>query len=449
MGVYFENCVKPGWSKKTANNNKIKVFSALIKENITISSEDPGERFKIISFGIGTKYQSCCLEGITCHICDGHAESLCYYAAPIYFQTQLKRITETTLFYLTKDGYVVKPYYKFHLLISRPPCGFMSDDKKSLWSWKTPFHKQPHIPECSSKILINSYLGIQGPLTTIFAKPIYITDIIILKYPEIECRKTSYAVFANAEEIEQKLEGFKILLQKNKRFCFTKPNVIVHRLKTNELKELFDDTLCDFTLEQEDSTDNCAFSIPTESNERQLLLTMTKIRKKQGNEKIFETDKQEKLAVEDLWKYVQEKFLMTQDHKQFQHRYHEILDTVKELSFMLKIKTSLQEVKNELEDRIKQIEQAMISDLGFINTDFYGLYIEEKEYTNTQELEKGMNSRFINMPKKLEEKKNKLTLIKLVDNLSKQDLQLFDCTWKKYIKLLSNLMKETQQCMQN
>ena len=62
----------------------------------------------------------------------------------------------------------------------------MAKEKRHFLSWKRPFVGTPHILQCSSKILISSYLGIQGALSHLLVKPIYISSITMPRYKEVE-----------------------------------------------------------------------------------------------------------------------------------------------------------------------------------------------------------------------------------------------------------------------
>ena len=59
---------------------------------------------------------------------------------------------------------------------------FFAKNERHFLSWKRPFEEKPHCLQCSSLILINAFLGIQGPLSHLFVKPIYISSITIPRY---------------------------------------------------------------------------------------------------------------------------------------------------------------------------------------------------------------------------------------------------------------------------
>ena len=51
--------------------------------------------------------------------------------------------------------------------------------------WKIPFAEYPHVPTCSSRILIGATMGIQGYISYLLDKPIMIDSLIILR-PDID-----------------------------------------------------------------------------------------------------------------------------------------------------------------------------------------------------------------------------------------------------------------------
>ena len=114
--------------------------------------------------------------------CDGHAESLCIEAAPIFFQNEMQRCLEGEIsIFEFKSTFVLKPNIEFHLLITEPPCGWIQDRQSPCMEWKPNFIQVPHIPTCSARILINSKLGVQGYLSHLLDKCIFIQSVIILR----------------------------------------------------------------------------------------------------------------------------------------------------------------------------------------------------------------------------------------------------------------------------
>ena len=118
--------------------------------------------------------------------CDGHAEALCFEAAPIYFQREMlkcldeKEKQKQSVFVLENKQFKLKGDVTFHLLVTEPPCGWIRNKQQPRMQWKTTFKKAPHIPKCSSKILICSRMGIQGYVSHLLEDCIFIKSVIIL-----------------------------------------------------------------------------------------------------------------------------------------------------------------------------------------------------------------------------------------------------------------------------
>lgn len=449
VGIYFEKRIKDKWkATEHKNKSKIKSISAMIKENITDFNSHEN-RFQVISFATGTTCQSrCSNKEKYFDICDGHAASLCYYGAQIYFQTQLKKIIDSvepspSLFYSMENGYAVKPYYQFHLFISKPPCGFMRDDQKYLVSWKIPFENQPHIPECSSRILINSYLGIQGPLTLMFAQPIYIADVIVLKCDELkskDCKQTDFAVFDDTKVVETKLEYLRKTLQATNRFYFNKPEILVHAIDKTELNKHFDQTVCSFSLDQTESQ-TCSVSIPIDTgNEGQYVVTSTKEKDK------LRSNKGENKKIQELWKLMQTKILGNRElfsYSQVHRCFQETQEAMKRLCETLEMDIAIEKAKEELENKIKTCEQIMENDFKFLKENFETLCLKERE--NTQVQEESMIKKFHSIPDKLLEKKDNVVMVKFLDSLNGSNIELLDCTWNKYCSMMTIAIQEKEK----
>jgi len=117
--------------------------------------------------------------------CDMHAESLCYDIAPVFFQMEmlecLKPDGKESIFTHSPNGlFKLKDGVKFHLLITEPPCGWCQDGQEPCFEWKRSTAALPHVPTCSSKILINSEMGIQGYVSHLLEKRIFVDTVTIL-----------------------------------------------------------------------------------------------------------------------------------------------------------------------------------------------------------------------------------------------------------------------------
>ena len=171
---------------------KVNVIAALVCENREAAGE---EQFKTVILASGTKFNIGCnfyvkhknTDEYCWGTCDGHAEAICYQLASVYMLEEIGNLINEkndSIFQLAaKGGYELKKSIKFHLFVSHRPCGFMTNKNiQCLLSWKIHFTKKPHILECSSKILIGSFLGIQGPLSFLLAKPVYISNVVIAEH---------------------------------------------------------------------------------------------------------------------------------------------------------------------------------------------------------------------------------------------------------------------------
>jgi len=126
--------------------------------------------------------------------CDGHAESIIYEAAPKYFMNEvtnsLKEEENESIFEVLPNnkGFRLKRNVKFYLMVTKPPCGFIENQEDPCMEWKIPFVAYPHVPTCSSRILIGATMGIQGYVSHLLEEPIMIDSVIILcsKNPEVQ-----------------------------------------------------------------------------------------------------------------------------------------------------------------------------------------------------------------------------------------------------------------------
>ena len=186
---------------------KIKVIAALLVEK--------KNKMRVVALTAGTKHKKECSYFMkkddvdaddhesSWGLCDGHAEAVCYRLASVYLMTEIYKLNDDadSIFKVTNEGYVLKPNIFFHLFTSHPPCGFMAKEPRHLLSWKQPFKGKPHSLQCSSQILISAYLGIQGPLSHLLVKPIYVSSVTIPKYGSVTALHGTY--------IKDRLDEFK------------------------------------------------------------------------------------------------------------------------------------------------------------------------------------------------------------------------------------------------
>ena len=191
------------WKKKTTQEpSTISVVAALLVER--------NDKFRVVVLTAGTKSKYECSyflkKGDTDEafwgLCDGHAEAMCYRLGGLYLVTEIYKLydKQDSILEVSEEGYSLRKGVRFHLFTSHPPCGFMAKKERHFLSWKRPFVGKPHSLQCSSTILIGAYLGIQGPLSQWFVKPIYISSITMPRYKNVETLHDSY--------IQRKFEKF-------------------------------------------------------------------------------------------------------------------------------------------------------------------------------------------------------------------------------------------------
>ena len=203
-------------------------------------------------------------------LCDGHAESVCYRLASFYLITEMHRYNknrETSILEIQYGGFALKEGIKFHFFTTQPPCGFMAKEERHFLSWKIPFKGKPHCLQCSSTILIGAYLGIQGPLSHLFSKPVYISSVTILKHKDVTVEKGIY--------IKKCFEKFQARLDDstddntNCGYEFHIPHVEITDCESSGLfqkcfKQYNDESACSETIERhnENQTPQTAATVP-------------------------------------------------------------------------------------------------------------------------------------------------------------------------------------------
>ena len=206
-------------------------MAALVCEHIGAVGD---EEFKTVILTAGTKFKSTCTYNNYWGTCDGHAEAVCYQLASVYMIKEIHELQqnkESIFKHAPEGGYKLKENIKFHLFVSQRPCGFMADKNiKCLLSWKNDFTKEPHILECSSKILISSFLGIQGPLSCLLVEPVYISSVVIAEHEE---SKTDN-VAPDEDDIEKHFKTF----HKNLQASTTQDQYHEFTLKTPESPDI-------------------------------------------------------------------------------------------------------------------------------------------------------------------------------------------------------------------
>ena len=152
----------------------------------------------ILCTGTLHKDTELCGSGGSHGTCDGHAESIIYEAAPKYFMNEMDNVSKgeenESIFelLLCNRGFKLKPNVKFYLMVTKPPCGFIQDQEDPCMEWKIPFVGFPHVPTCSSRILIGATMGIQGYVSHLLEEPIMIDSVIILCSKGVELHRTTF-----------------------------------------------------------------------------------------------------------------------------------------------------------------------------------------------------------------------------------------------------------------
>ena len=199
----YKEMMKILWSRHAKLSGKHKEIAALI-------CHKEGKVPYVAILGTGTVHRDndkCFHEDTKGHecnhrTCDGHAESIVYEGAPKYFMDQMqhllndKEMSRSIFERCSADKeplkFKLKSKYKFYLMVTDPPCGFIQDQKEPCMEWKEPFVGYPHVPTCSSRILIGSTMGIQGCVSHLLEEPILIESVVILCTEGEENQKVNF-----------------------------------------------------------------------------------------------------------------------------------------------------------------------------------------------------------------------------------------------------------------
>ena len=232
MSEYYSGQFVDRWKFRT-DSSTINNLAALLFEKddamkVVVFTAGAPKKGKC-SYSLNTASADECMWG---H-CDGHAVSVCYRFASFYLITEMqrhKKDPQTSILETKIGGYELKDGIKLHFFTTSIPCGFMANKECPYLSWKIPFKGKPHCLKCSSIILINAYLGIQGRLSHLFNKPVYISSITIPKHED--------ATESKCTEIKKHFEDFDVLLKSDNKtgdYKFHIPDVEIGEFKSNEL----------------------------------------------------------------------------------------------------------------------------------------------------------------------------------------------------------------------
>ena len=229
---------KDRWQVRT-DSTPVNVVAALLVER-------NGE-LKVVVLATGTTKKKVCsyslnkgnvdgfVDECTWGVCDGHAESVCYRLASLYLVKEIHGYWKNPANSILecKFGYTLKEGIKFHFFTTQPPCGFMAKEQRHFLSWKIPFKEKPHCLKCSSTILIGAYLGIQGPLSHLFRKPIYISSITITKCKNVSAQKCIECFKKFQHRLDQKPKDT------DSSYHLVIPHVEIADVQSNDLFECF------------------------------------------------------------------------------------------------------------------------------------------------------------------------------------------------------------------
>ena len=404
-------------------DQRIKVISAMIREKITAEKE---ERFKVILMGAGTKYNVKCSSKDFNGTCDGHAEALCYETIVHYFLKLIRKRNFNVLL-LSREGFQLNPEYKFHLFISHPPCGFMTNESEPLISWKTPFVEEPHVLTCSSKIIVNSYLGIQGPLICLFAKPLYISEVIVLNTDD-----------TITEKAHKKFEEAASKLAQQSLFSFHPPDVKV--LKAPQLfgieyigaknhKAQEGSLTCIAVLRNPDDDCNPVFSV------RVLKKNNEKTQGSKGTEKVHDNEK-----LFDINDLVWSKHPIKLHFKEFDEIHKAIIKN-------LMIFQELTNLSKKLEEDCGHTASNLKEKIGKTSAEVTRL-VEEMDYKCYKKVNLAATNFIHDVINLKDKKEDELRMIEdiqvLIKQLSKNGTGYIPmcCCWKRYHTFLQRIEKK-------
>ena len=405
------------------------VFAAMIKEKTT--EKDIKKRFTtvIMASGIAHDENHSCDEPNYRHTCAGHAEAICYHLAHVYLAKQIEFFQTDGVGVLSqsvnKEGFHISPEYKFHLFTTHLPCGFIA--KKSsvpTLSWITPFTKNPHVIECSPRILINSYLGIQGPLTHLFARPVYIDNVIIL-----------------TKQSTTSLNKISLSIPDSDVFAYHGPNIIMHDCDPKTIFEHHENIRTSSSELQGQDKAECITSkqgyacyalIPVKGEQDNTFPPSYKLEKKK---EALEPSSQNKPFDEiPLWN----DDIVTKEA--CKAHYENLKDAMRTLADALKVDTALDTLKQHIDDCLNDCQTNIKNNLVKMNE-----LVDEQQYKKFLNLCNSTEKIFEEIQKQLSIKSKQLLmrekldeLIKKVKKESEQKVELLDCCWNRYCKKIKD-----------
>ena len=361
---------------------------------------------------------------------------------------------------------MVHPHFRFHLFTSQAPCGFMSIESQDIMSGK-PYDNKPHIPQCSSKILINAYLGIQGSGTHLLAKPVYIEDLIIVKYKKQLQHSTNqqqtnqqptdqqptdqqpadqepitkkFAVFENLANVVEKMQNFGQTLPNVGIFSFCKPNIEI--VITNTLVDMFKQ--CYDDSDEKPGSLKSAVAIHDELQHEDITFYFKHDPEINTLTLLNECKPDWDNAVPPWWDFVHNQDASCQLpvflelYSSCEKRFQQLKTALHNLSCALKIKEILESEIKTLSDEV--------DDANYLDDDISGMnqYLQlcktEKGSVSINENKKKLKEHFKNLEEKVAQRGYKLCIIEniteVLDSFSDDERVAFDCDWDKiYTKI--------------
>ena len=400
--------------KKGADDNgdqQIKVISAIIREKITAEKE---ERFKVIVMCSGSKHQVHCSSMDFNGACDSHSEAICYETVVLHFFKHIRKRNFNVLL-LSEDGFQLNPEYKFHLFVSHPPCGFMANESEPLISWKTPFVKEPHILTCSSKIVLNSYLGIQGPLICLFAKPVYISEVIISNTNETIVEKVQKKFTEAAEKLVQQSP-----------FSFCPPEIKVLKTLKPECIGVKHDKAQEESLLDRYKDGNSVLGLKKTNEQIQGTSDYQGSRKMNYNENLFDTD-------HVVWSKNQLKL----HFNEFNGIYEEVIKNFMIFQELKNLRKSLEELSQQTSSNLKE-------KLDKYSAEIIKL-VEETNYKHYKKINLATPSYLRDIDDLQNKKEVELRMIEdmkeLIERLTENKTNSIPmcCCWKRYLDFLQEI----------
>jgi len=352
----YNNSFQPRWHRHCSGGRRThQAIAALI-------CDQPDKNPYTAILSTGTHHNDAEKCGFT-SFCDGHAVSVIYAAAPEYFKQEmisLRECNHDSIFeYIPYSGvnlgFRLKDHVKFHLLVTQPPCGFICDQRDPCMEWKTPFVGFPHVPKCSSRILIGAKMGIQGYVSHLIENPILIESITILRDKDKESQRIDF--------------GNKFQLPQIKVMEYD-PTVFRHDFRSSSKLKKHTSNISSDNYENFDQNETATLADTSEEGAYQSAVTVTTLdRNLESSFLIFNPRKDENsfTGVPIKERHI-EKCLEVDEHLEMKRKcYIKLLYT--DLMDDLKVREALTELKMKLATKIEKNSQKIQGIIDSISTE--------------------------------------------------------------------------------